>query len=132
VLKIFSIKNISIKTAFLWHFSYFFITFFGSKNIYPVVRSNRRENNSICLVPPRVELWAIGMGFVVLLFFIEIVNRLENEWKLKWQSLEGMLDQPQNSPIQVIHFRTKKYSKIWKFQYEFLQFFRGFKYRISL
>ena len=57
----------------------------------------RKENNSICLMPPRVELWAIGMGFVVLLFFIEIVNRLENEWKLKWQSLEGMLDQPNNA-----------------------------------
>ena len=41
-----------------------------------------------------MELWAIALGFIILLFFIEIVGRLESEWKVKWESLEGIIDQP--------------------------------------
>ena len=41
-----------------------------------------------------MELWAIALGFIILLFFIEIVSRLESEWKVKWESLEGIIDQP--------------------------------------
>lgn len=26
-------------------------------------QSKKEKSNSICVVPPRIELWAIGMGF---------------------------------------------------------------------
>ena len=59
-------------------------------------KSKKREDSPVlrtCLSgPPRLELWAIALGFIILLFFIEIVSRLESEWKEKWANLEGMLD----------------------------------------
>ena len=42
------------------------------------------------------------IGFIILMFFIEIVSRLENEWKVKWESLGTF----SNSGISLVRFRT--------------------------
>ena len=51
------------------------------------------------------------------MFFIEIVSRLENEWKVKWESLGTF----SNSGFSLVRFRTSHWSaqkKIWLGEFE--------------